>query len=71
MDYWVLIHPHINIIHPWSIHTPEARLKPAPEPLIVLRNLRPEARGSLLRSPKRGPMDSGGGDSHPFYGDFP
>eukprot|EP00438_Fugacium_kawagutii_P025853 Skav231408 [mRNA] locus=scaffold4039:55277:69561:- [translate_table: standard] len=24
------------------------------EPLIVLRNLRPEARGSLLRSPKRG-----------------
>ena len=24
------------------------------EPLLVLRNLRPEARGSLLRSPKRG-----------------
>lgn len=30
----------------------------AREPLIVLRNLKPEARGSLLRSPKRGFVDT-------------
>lgn len=53
-----ILKAELNLASEAARQSHSARLKPAPEPLIVLRNLRPEARGSLLRSPKRGFVDT-------------